>query len=158
MFFLKRVIEKRKISVFSPNEKKIFSLSFINYNFFLHTLKHWGQKFSIFFSFCATPEKKNVFFSHMKNKMFFFSVSNIEEFFSPMFEIKWIINEFFSQEEFFFYIFTFYFIFIFFYAASHLEIFFEFFNVFQFYTWEKNLRWNFFPHSVSKMGKLFAQI
>lgn len=114
MFFLKRVIEKRKISVFSPNEKKIFSLSFINYNFFLHTLKHWGQKFSIFFSFCATPEKKNVFFSHMKNKMSFFSVSNIEEFFSPMFEIKWIINEFFSQEEFFFYIFTFYFIFIFF--------------------------------------------
>lgn len=114
MFFLKRVIEKRKISVFSPNEKKIFSLSFIYYNFFLHTLKHWGQKFSIFFSFCATPEKKNVFFSHMKNKMFFFSVSNIEEFFSPMFEIKWIINEFFSQEEIFFYIFTFYFIFIFF--------------------------------------------
>lgn len=34
MFFLKRVIEKRKFSVFSPNEKKIFSLCFINYNFF----------------------------------------------------------------------------------------------------------------------------
>lgn len=65
-----------------------------------------------------------------------------------MCEIKWTVNEFFSQEEFFFYIFTF-FIFIFFNAASHLEIFFEFFNVFKFYTWEKHV---FFPLNV-KDGK-----
>lgn len=67
MFFLKRVIEKREFSVFSPNEKKIFSLISCII-IFLHTLKYWGQKFSIFFSFCATPEKNHqcFLFTHEK--------------------------------------------------------------------------------------------